>query len=188
MSRLLRTYFRVYDLHAEVIRIVVAEIKDFTQKKEPIEFRLDDDVYHARPKLNAGAAMKFAKYADTITEENASPDTVAQMLKKFFRLTLAKPSYRRMAQRIDATLDGGSIDLEDLEAPDSEDEEESEDSIDFQVLNEIMMWIMEQYGLRPSDPSQPSLPGPMNPGDGTSSTEKPQQLESTSSGYLSSVS
>lgn len=168
---------------------MAAEIKDFTRKAEPIEFKIDDDIFVARRRLNGGAAMKFAKWAESLGS-TTDVAVAAEMLKKFFRMTLTKHSYRRMSERIDATLDSSKIDIDDLDVgPDDEEDEEDRDALDIMTLgSDVLPWIMEQYGLRPIEASPDSSDGQLPPGDGTNSTERQLPPESISPGSLSVVS
>lgn len=165
-------------LRPEVIDVAAAP-RDFSSSVEPPEFKIDGDVFVGRRKLNGGAAMKFATLtADIDPDAPIDVEEVTTMLKRLFRLTLRNSSYKRMAARLDATLSVASqsmidrLDPDDL--PDDDVDEEFEDELlDLNKLNEIGTWLLEQYGLRPTEPAEPSSSGPASQAAGTSSTVTP---------------
>jgi hypothetical protein len=178
MSYLSRAYFATYAAALEVV-VMVAETRDFTKAADPPSFKLDGDTFVGRKKLNGGAAMKFASLTANIDDDSddVDPEEIGLMLKRLFRLTLRTSSYKRMAARIDTTLGARSqsmidqLDPDDL--PDDEiDEEFDDDLLDLTQLNEIGSWLLEQYGLRPTEPASPSSGGQESQDVGTNLTEK----------------
>jgi hypothetical protein len=161
--------------YAAVLEVIVVATapKDFTKTVEPPSFKIDGDVFYGRKKLNGGAAMRFASEAANLgDEDDTTPEDIALMLKKLFRLTLRTSSYRRMAERIDATLGAASQQLVDDLDPEVVDDEQDdrldEDVLDLQMVTEISEWLLGEYGLRPTPPSSPSSPGPDGLESGTS--------------------
>ena len=176
MACLWRAWVTTYAAVLEVVVMAVAP-KDFTRAVDPPSFKIDDDVFFGRRKLNAGAAMKFANMtARTGDGEDADvdPAQIALMLKRMFRLTLRTSSYRRMAERIDATLGAAAQELfDDLDPELRSDSDEEDDRVDADVLdvahlNEVGEWLLGEYGLRPTGPASPSSGGQQNPDAGTS--------------------
>lgn len=164
--------------YAAVLEVVVMAVapKDFTRAADPPSFKIDDDVFFGRKKLNAGAAMKFASLTDQVDVESddTGPEEIAVMLKRMFRLTLRTSSYRRMAVRIDATLGAAAqAMLDDLDPEMRSDSDEEDDRVDADVLditklNEVGEWLLGEYGLRPTEPAGPSSGGQGNQDTGTS--------------------
>jgi len=54
--------------------------------------------------------------------------------------------------------------------------------IELPQVNEIIEWIMEEYGMRPPASPPTSSDGPSPQGGGANSTERPQDVVSISSG------
>lgn len=168
MRCLWKLWLSTYAAVLEVIVVATAP-RDFTRAADPPSFKLDDDVFFGRKKLNGGAAMKFAAMTDQIEvegAETADPAEVANMLKRTFRLLLRTSSYRRMAERIDATLGAAAqAQIDELDpaaladVDDDEDDRRDGDLLDLVQLNEIASWLFGEYGLRPTEPSAPSSTG-----------------------------
>lgn len=163
------------------------EPRDFTRAEDPPSFKLDNDVFFGRKKLNGGAALKFATQTAALPDDADDLDLeqLGLTLKRLFRLTLRTSSYRRMAERIDATLSEQSsqlldeLDWRELPADaDDVDDELDDELLDLTGLQEIGEWLLEEYGMRPTQPSDGSSAGPPSPDDGTSST--PRDLEPAS--------
>jgi hypothetical protein len=60
--------------------------------------------------------------------------------------------------------------------------------VEIDQLSDIVLWLLEEYGLRPTQLSSNSSPGPENPASGTNSTDSTPAAASTSSPSLSTVS
>jgi hypothetical protein len=80
------------------------------------------------------------------------------LLKQALKFVLLPESYERFSAR-----------LKDRHNP-----------IDDDQLADVVLWLLEQYGLRPTAPSQPSSDGSPSPESGTSSTESTQPEAPTS--------
>lgn len=131
--------------------------KDFTRKRKQLTFTIDDDTFEAASVLPADVFGQFVDLyngrvaAETVTQQLAA-------LKEALELALLPASWTRFADR-----------LKDKERP-----------IDDDQLSDVVMWLLEEYGMRPTQPSQPSSDGHVGPESGTSSTENAQPAESTS--------
>lgn len=122
-------------------------MKDFTKKRDDISFQVDDDVFHAAPGVPAEVLMDFA----TQFTGMGAATPVDEQLKAFravFELVLLPESLERFNER-----------LRDRRNP-----------IEIDQCDEIITWLMEQYGLRPTELPSSSLPGQDNPESGTTST------------------
>lgn len=109
----------------------MTEIRDFTKKRNDISFRVDDDLFHAARGVPADVLMDFA----TEFSGMSLSTPVDQQLKAFrsvLELVLLPESLERFNKR-----------LRDRENP-----------IEIDQVEQIITWLMEQYGLRPTE--QPS--------------------------------
>lgn len=122
------------------------EIKDFTMRKT-VRFRIDDDIFHGVPDIPALDLMKFGSMFDGLTESQvaSNPDAFTEL----FRLVLDASSADVFMSR-----------MGDKTKP-----------IGLGQVMAILPWLMEEYGLRPTQPSSTSSDGSENQDDGTSSTE-----------------
>jgi hypothetical protein len=140
-------------------------VRDFTRQPKVIEFRIDDDVFRCHPRLPAQVLIDFAVEADAMGDSPTGEQGIRAMLG-VLEATLSAEQYRRFRDR-----------MKDPVNP-----------IDFEQVNEVVPYIMESYGLRPTTPSEESSDGPSSPGPGTSSTEstRPVELISASSPSIAS--
>ena len=125
----------------------MTEMKDFTKKRGDISFRVDDDVFHAAPGVPAEVLLDFATQFTGMGP--GSP--VDEQLKAFrgvFELVLLPESLERFNER-----------MRDRANP-----------IEIDQVEDIITWLMEQYGLRPTELPSGSPDGPQNPATGTTST------------------
>jgi hypothetical protein len=131
-------------------------VRDFTSRKS-VRFRIDDDMFDGVPGIPALTLMKFGVLYDGLSETDImnKPDVFAEM----FNLILTDDSAARFNAR-----------MSDKNNP-----------ITMTQVMEIIPWLMEEYGMRPTRPSPGSFSGSVNPDDGTSSTESVSLPELTSS-------
>lgn len=126
--------------------------RDFSRKRTPLTFTIDGELFEAAPVLPGDI------YAEFVTHYNGTADTDTyqqqhDLLKGALKLALLPESYDRFANR-----------LKDKERP-----------IDDDQMADVILWLLEAYGLRPTQPSQPSSDGPASPESGTSSTDEQLQ-------------
>ncbi|KAF2774616.1 hypothetical protein [Streptomyces sp. OM5714] len=134
-----------------------AAARDFTKKRKRLDFTIDSDTFEAAPVIPGDVFAEFI----TIYNSRGDVDDYQQthdMLKHALSLVLLPDSYERFTAR-----------LKDHANP-----------IDDDQMGEVLLWLLEEYGMRPTQPSQPSSDGSANPESGTSSTENTQPAESTS--------
>lgn len=139
-------------------------MKDFSRKREEIVFTIDEDRFEAAPALPGDILTEFAvRFAD----ENAD-DAKARFEQwtAALELVLLPDSYKLFRAR-----------LRDKERP-----------IELEQASEVIVWLLEQYGLRPTQPSSLSPDGPPNPASGTSSTDAPLREVSNSALSLPAAS
>jgi len=122
-------------------------MKDFTKKRTPITFRVDEDTFEAAPAIPAEVLTDFAvKFADV---ESLPALKRVEALAEVLEMILKPASFELMKSR-----------MKDKEQP-----------IEIDQLNDIIAWLMEQYGQRPTQPLPDSFPGRLNPESGTNLTE-----------------
>lgn len=119
--------------------------RDFSGKNKSVTFTADGDTFYGVPRV---ATMLLG---DVITEVNASEDLNAKMhaVAKFFDVVLLDESAALMQNR-----------LTDKQNP-----------IDIPQALDIVAYLVEEYGERPTPPSQSSSDGSVTGETGTSSTD-----------------
>lgn len=145
-----------------LIEVPVTEgIKDFSAPKDPIRFKVDDDIFEASPEISAGLVIEFAEKAemfDKVNDEDLVPREILNILVNFFDDMLLPESAEAMARR-----------MKDKKNP-----------IGLERLLSIFQWLLGEYGLRPTEPGSPSLDGSSSPDAGTNSTVSAFAQASTS--------
>lgn len=126
-------------------------IRDFTEKHQPLLFRIDDDIFEAARTLPGNVLARFgARFADI--DEKTAPDKAMSAMTDALNLVLLPDSAALFQKRLD-----------DLENP-----------ISLEQAGHVIEYLMERYGQRPTEPSSPSSTGPSSPASGTSSTDAAQ--------------
>ena len=131
--------------------------RDFSRKRKRLNFTIDGEEFEAAPGLPGDI------YAEFVTTYSSTADTETYQeqhdaLKQALSLVLLDESYERFQAR-----------LRDKTNP-----------IDDDQMSDVVIWLLGEYGNRPTQPSQPSSDGPASPESGTSSTENTPHAESTS--------
>lgn len=122
-------------------------MKDFTRKRSPVTFRIDSDLFEAAAALPGETLVQFAK---RFSDVGSTPDTDRlDVILDALSMVLLPESAARFAKR-----------FSDLENP-----------IELEQASEVVVWLLERYGLRPTQPSSGSVTGLLNPESGTSSTD-----------------
>src|SRR6266566_1896438 len=121
------------------------EIKDFTEAVH-VRFRIDDDVFYGVTGIPAMDLMRFGSMFEGLTEANIAknPDAFGEI----FNLILRKASADTFLAR-----------MSDKEKP-----------ITLGQAMKVLPWLMEEYGMRPTQPSSSSSDGQESRDDGTSLT------------------
>lgn len=122
-------------------------VKDFTRKRKRLVFRIDDDLFEAAAALPGETLVQFAKrFADI---DDAPLDQKIHVITDALALVLLPDSQALFAKRFG-----------DLEQP-----------IEYEQAADVITWLMEEYGHRPTEPSSPSSTGQPSLASGTSSTD-----------------
>ena len=117
-------------------------MKDFTKKKKVVQFVFDGEVYRCYPGLAPEGLQELIKYADDITPQNALAS-----LDGFFGIVMNEENARKI-----------QLKLRDKESP-----------LEIDVATDMMLWILEEFGLRPTQSSPDSSTGSPTGGDGSPS-------------------
>jgi hypothetical protein len=131
--------------------------RDFSRKRKRLDFTIDSDTFEAASVLPADVFAQFV----TLYNDRVNVDTIAEqlgLLKQALELALLPESWQRFSAR-----------LADKAHP-----------IDDDQMSDVMLWLLEEYGMRPTQPSPSSSDGSASPESGTPSTESTPPEESTS--------
>jgi hypothetical protein len=131
--------------------------RDFSRKRKRLDFTINGDTFDAAPALPGDVFAEFV----TLYTSTGDTETYQQqhdLLKQALELALMPESWERFADR-----------LKDKEQP-----------IDDDQMSDVVLWLLEEYGMRPTQPSPSSSDGPASPESGTPSTESTQPEASTS--------
>jgi hypothetical protein len=120
-----------------------------------VQFKIDDDVFHGVPNLPATALVEFASVAETIDADSNVPEI--SVFTKMFEILLTPTSAERFIERMSSPTE----------------------PISLAQIQDILPWIMEEFGMRPTSPSPDSSAGSESPGDGTRSTGSALAVVST---------
>lgn len=123
------------------------EIKDFTRKRKPIQFTIDEDTFNAVPTIPAETMIEFAESMSSADPTKMSPGEMVGALRRVIEMVLHPESLKRFKER-----------MKDPQNP-----------IDMEQLDEIVTWLFEEYGMRPTQEPSNSLSGgsPVVPGIGS---------------------
>jgi hypothetical protein len=127
-----------------------APVKDFSRARKRLNFRIDDDLFEAATALPGKTLTRFASRFNDI--ENATVDKQLDAFVEALSMVLLPESDARFQKRLD-----------DLENP-----------IELDQASDVIQWLLEQYGLRPTEPSSDSSSGLPSLASGTSSTDAAQ--------------
>jgi hypothetical protein len=135
-------------------------MKDFTRQRERLQFTIDGDVFEATPALPGQTLTEFAR---RFTDVGSAPaEDKLRIITDALSMVLLPDSAALFSKR-----------FADLEQP-----------IELDQASEVLIWLMECYGLRPTQPSSPSVNGSPSPGPGTNSTDGQQQPDTISPTFL----
>lgn len=121
-------------------------VKDFSRPRKRLVFRIDGDLFEAAQALPGQTLAQFAVRFDGV--ENTTVDKQLDAFAEALSMVLLPDSNALFQKR-----------LKDLENP-----------IELDQASDVITWLMEEYGMRPTQPSSDSSTGPPNPASGTSLT------------------
>lgn len=140
----------------------MSEIQDFSlPKREPIRFKIDDDVFEAVPSVGADVMRDVIGMTDAIKvtaldQATATPEQLGEAA------STVKTHTARALQFLDTVL------LPESAQRFGERMRSIENPITLEQAFQVWTWLIGQYGGRPTVPSSPSANG--HGGTGTSST------------------
>jgi hypothetical protein len=127
----------------------IPRFKDFSLSEEPVVFKIGDDDFPCHPEVSLDTLVELA----TLRSSNSDGvDIEAQMrrMHDFFDYVIADPG---MGERF----------RERTAVPTKE--KPNPKPIGMRHIVPIMQWLMEVYGLRPTQPSSESADGSASTGD-----------------------
>lgn len=133
------------------------EIRDFTLTRKRIKFRIDDDVFEAYGILGLPLMQQLIKSAKMLG--NLVKEEKFDSITSIFDDVLYPESAERFKQRVH-TVGDEAIDVKEQLIP-------------------ILHYLLEKYGVRPTQPSSDSSTGSPSGTDGTTSTAGQPQVELT---------
>lgn len=131
--------------------------RDFSRKRKRLNFTVDGEEFEAAPALPGDIYAEFV----TIYSSTADTETYQDQhdaLKRALSIVLLDESYERFQTR-----------LRDKTNP-----------IEDGQMSDVILWLLEEYAGRPTQPSPDSSDGPASPASGTPSTANTQPAESIS--------
>jgi hypothetical protein len=142
---------------------MLSAMKDFSKVRKPIQFRIDGDVFDATPAIPAQVMIDFTEQITNADPTQMSPKEQVGLLAGMLEIVLLPRSLKRFKER-----------MADVENP-----------IGLDQINDVVEWLFEEYGLRPTTESSSSSNGGSPPGTGTTSTDSTPAGELISAGSLS---
>lgn len=127
-----------------------APIKDFSTGRTAPQFQIDGKVYTAKRAIGLAHIQQIAGLAADL--EAASTADKLALFESIFALLLKRESADRFAAHV----------------------RDDDDPIPLDQLTHIMTWLLEEQGLRPTEPSSESPAGSDAAASGTTSTDGPQ--------------
>lgn len=122
-------------------------LKDFSANAQPILFRIDGDIFEAPARIPAQVMLDFVEGFNQLGEKPDMKDQVGMMMG-MIDLVLQPQSAELFRRR-----------MGDRDNP-----------IDLEQVQDVLPWLMEQYGMRPTEPSDTSSDGQPSLEPGTDST------------------
>ena len=132
----------------------IARFKDFTGDSDPIQFKIRDEVFTAHEDIPLAHLGKLSELGEGLSGKDANP--VAKMLAVFEKL-LVPESFERFKDAVEGR---------------------SSTVVGISRVQAIIPWLMEQYGLRPTE--APSISSTTSEESGESSMDGALLVDATS--------
>jgi hypothetical protein len=142
------------------------EIKDFTKKRKPLQFKVDDDLFDAVPTIPADTMIEFAESMSSADPTKMTPAEMVGALRRVIEMVLMPESLARFKARM----------------------KNQANPIDMEQLDEVVTWLFEEYGMRPTQELPSSLAGGSPVVPGITSTATLPDVVSISAASPSTVS
>jgi hypothetical protein len=138
-------------------------MKDFSSKPRVVQFSVDGEVFRGRPYLPAQTMVDFTLRVEAMGDAASGSDGFNTMMESL-EMVLMPDSFQRLKTRMKDPL----ADLSPEEA--AVITELPYQPIELPQLDEIIKYLMGEYGMRPTQSSSDSSDGSPDPVSGTSST------------------
>jgi len=120
--------------------------KDFSTPNQPVSFQVDGDLFEAPAVLPVPVMQELVVTADKLKNIGEDASVFTAMIE-IFDVILVDASAARFRERVNSKTE----------------------PIGMQQIVDIMLWLLEAYGLRPTQPSSDSLTGALAEMSGTPS-------------------
>lgn len=147
----------VYAQMTQDAQAATSGLKDFSRPRTRVAFQIDGDVFEAPPVIPAMVMMQYTKTFSAMGADASADDQMAAMTG-VLEMVLYPASYTHFIAR-----------LGDRERP-----------IGLDQLQEVLEYLMESYGMRPTQQPSASADGQASPGSGTNSAESQPAVVSIS--------
>lgn len=144
----------------------MTEIKDFSKVRKRIQFRIDDDLFEAAPAVPADILIDYTQEFAGVDPEKIPIDQQLKVFRSVLELTLLPESLDRFTAR-----------MRDRKNP-----------IEIDQISDVITWLFEEYGLRPTELPSDSSDGQPVPASGTSSMASTPETVSISAASPLTVS
>lgn len=129
---------------------VVTRFKDFTRSEEPVTFQIGPDLFTCVPEVPFDVLMDMAEIAGNM--QGTSRTEMIAKTREFFSGVMEPESYELFDSRMKR---GAKL------------------PIGMKHFQEILAWMLEVYGLRPTRPSEPSADGSDDSEESSTGTASP---------------
>lgn len=134
----------------------IPDIVDFSLSPEPKKFRINDDVFEMAPVMPLGTMIAISKLK--FDQETLRAQGLEPMLSFFDELFIGTSSTRFRSRVID-----------------------KENPIGLEHVLKIIPWMLEVYGMRPTEASLPSSTPPTEDGETSTAGASPEASTHSSS-------
>ena len=134
----------------------IARFKDFSGDDEPIQFKVGSEIFTAHDDIPLKHLARLADLGGDLEGGGTGSGNMVLKLLRLFERILVPESYERFTKAVNG---------------------ESEVSIGVNRIRQIIPWVMEQYGLRPTEASSGS--SETSSESGASSTDGAPHVELT---------
>lgn len=135
-------------------------VVDFTIRRDPIKFRIDDDIFQAPPLIGGYVLRRLgslhARLGDAsalVGQDAQASDRMIQLVADIFQLLIGGAGGKRFAARLLSDGSPGDLDADPPVPPSP-----PVIGLTTQALP-ALYYLLERYGLRPTVPSSPSEAG-----------------------------
>lgn len=120
--------------------------RDFSSSAKPVHFKIDADTFEAPAVLPVPVMQELVSVAEKLKNIGEDPRAL-DAIHEVFDTILTEASAKRLRERISS----------------------KEEPVGITQLIDIMLWLLEVYGLRPTEPSADSSTGSPIEASGTPS-------------------